>query len=78
MFPHCILFNVYQQRRKSTHLTLDWNAIFNNIASNTMHLVSLVKMSANPINSCKLLQVSKDPKKKTIALSWVLQALAQV
>jgi hypothetical protein len=42
------------------------------------NLVSLVKMSANPINSCKLLQVSKDPKKKTIALSWVLQALAQV
>ncbi len=31
-----------------------------------MHLVSLVKMSANTINSCKLLQVSKDPKKKQL------------
>lgn len=47
--------------KEKQHLTLDWNAIVNNIASNTMHLVSLVKMSANPINSCKLLRVSKDP-----------------
>ncbi len=41
------------------------------------NLVSLLNMSVNLINSRKLLWVSKDPK-KFIALSQVLQALAQV